>query len=82
MGRHTRRVMSSAGSFFPELTAGRTWPNEEQLKRLRLAYPELAGELESRGEWQGAMEYWIADDFESGTSWPVYLLDLEPEGPA
>ena len=53
---------------------------EEQLKRLRLAYPELAGELESRGEWQGAMEYWIADDFESGTSWPVYLLDLEPEG--
>ncbi len=29
---------------------------EEQLKRLRLAYPELAGELESRGEWQGAME--------------------------
>ena len=53
---------------------------EEQLRRLRLAYPELAGQLESRGEWQGAMEYWIADDFESGTSWPVYLLDLEPEG--
>ena len=53
---------------------------EEQLKRLRLAYPELAGELESRGEWQGALEYWIADDFESGTSWPVYRLDLEPEG--
>ena len=45
-----------------------------------MAYPELAGQLESRGEWQGAMEYWIADDFESGTSWPVYLLDLEPEG--
>ena len=53
---------------------------EEQLKRLRLAYPELAGELESRGEWQGTIEYWIADDFESGTSWPVYRLDLEPEG--
>ena len=53
---------------------------EDQLRRLRLAYPELAGQLESRGEWQGAMEYLIADDFESGTSWPVYLLDLEPEG--
>ena len=53
---------------------------EEQLRRLRLAHPELAGQLESRGEWQGAMEYWIADDFESETSWTVYRLDLEPEG--